>query len=291
MQQFLQTLIFGLSSAGVIAVGAVGLTLSYGVTGFINFSYGELLTVGAFTTIAAVAAGVPLVPAAALAAAAAGTVAVVTSRAFFEPIRSRGPLPLLITSIGVAFILQNVIQIVFSADPQLFPVPLVRPWRVGAVFVPKPQVLVFVIGAATMAAIHLLLRHTLFGRKMRATADNDALARLSGVSTARTIQNTWLVSGGVAGLSGALLGVEQATMRPSSGFQFLLVLFAAVLVGGIGNPYGAALGAVIVGLGIEFGATYVSADYSMAVAFVALVVTLLTRPSGLLPGSRQEARS
>lgn len=291
MEQFAQTLIFGLSTAGVIALGAVGLTLSYAVTGFINFSYGELLTVGAFTTIAAVAAGIPLAAAAAIAAAVAGLVAVATSSALFEPIRARGPLPLLITSIGLAFVVQNLIQIIFSAAPQPFPVPLVRPWRIGALFVPKPQVIVFLIGAAAMAAVHLLLTGTLFGRKMRATADNDALARLSGVSTARTIRNTWLVSGSIAGLAGVLLGVEQATMRPSSGFQFLLALFAAVLVGGIGNPYGAALGALIVGLGIEFGATYVSADYSMAAAFVALVATLLIRPSGLLPGSRQAARS
>ncbi|MDP8957711.1 MAG: branched-chain amino acid ABC transporter permease [Actinomycetota bacterium] len=289
MEQFAQATIFGLALGGVIAVSAVGLTLSYGVTGFINFSYGELLTIGAYATFALAALGLPLLPAALAAVALAGLTSVLVARLFFEPLRDKGVLPLLITSVGVAFILQNLVQIGFGADPQAFPAPLLRPWRLGPVFVPKAQAAIFAVALVTMLALYAMLALTLLGRKMRATAVNDALARISGVNTVATVRITWLVSGLVAGLGGALLGAAQGSLSPTMGFRFLLVVFAATLVGGIGNPYGAMVGAIVVGLGIEYGTTYVSADYGVAVAFVLLVTALLVRPSGILGRSRVAA--
>lgn len=281
MEQLGQTLIFGLATGGVIAVAAVGLTLSYGVTGFINFAYGELLTVGAFTTFALARAGLGLLPSAVLAIAVTGVVSLVIAGVFYEPLRGRGPLPLLITSIGVAFIAQNVVQIAFGASPQPFPVPLLRPWSLGPWFVPRNQAGILVVAVVCMLVIHALLRATLLGRKMRAAAGNDDLARLSGIDTRRVVRVTWLVSGLVAGVGGALLGAAQGTVRPTMGFSFLLVVFAATLLGGIGKPYGAMAGAVVIGVGLELGATYLSADYTYAVAFAALVGVLVFRPGGI----------
>ncbi len=281
METFLQTVIYGLATGSVIAVAAVGLTLSFGVTGFINFGYGEMLTIGAFTTYLLVQAGLPLLPAAVLAVAVGGLVTYVVAQVCYEPLRNRGALALLITSVGVAFVLQNLVQILVGGSPKPFPVPLTEPWRFGEVFVPKLQAGILVVAVLCMAAVHLLLKYTLLGRSMRAAASNDALARLSGINTRRIIGATWVVSGLVAGLGGVLLGASQGNINPTIGFNFLLVVFAAAMLGGIGQPYGAMAGALVIGLGVEFGATYVSADYSQAIAFFVLVLVLLLRPSGL----------
>lgn len=281
MQTLLQTVVYGLATGSVIAVAAVGLTLSFGVTGFINFGYGEMLTVSAFATYLLVAAGLPLVVAALLAILVGGAVTYVVAQLCYEPLRNRGALALLITSVGVAFVIQNLVQMLVGGSPKPFPVPLLEPWRLGEVFVPKLQAGVFVLALLCMLAVHLLLKFTLLGRTMRAAASNDALARLSGLNTRRIIGATWLVSGLVAGLGGVLLGASQGTISPTIGFNFLLVVFAAAMLGGIGKPYGAMGGALLIGLGVEFGATYVSADYSHALAFLVLVLVLLIRPSGL----------
>ncbi len=282
MQVLLQTLIYGLATGAVIAPAAVGLTLSFGVTGFINFAYGEILTIAAYTTFELVGAGLPLPAAAAIAVAVGGGVTWVVARLFFEPLRGRGALPLLITSVGVAFVIQNIVGMTAGGDPQAFPVPLLSPWRLGdLVLIPKLQALIFGLACVAMLAVHLLLRHTLLGRTMRAVASNDSLARLSGIDTRRVVGSTWFVTGLVAGLGGVLLGASQSSITPTMGFQFLLVIFAATMLGGIGRPYGAMIGALVIGLGVELGATYVSADYSYAIAFGALVLGLLLRPQGL----------
>lgn len=282
MQELIQTVVFGLATGGLIAVAAVGLALSFSVTGFINFAYGELLTISAYTAFLLTGAGWHLSAAAGAAVVATGVASVLLARLFYEPLRGRGAMPLLITSIGVSFLLQNLIQIGVGADPRRFPLPLLRPWTVGFVFLPKVQMGIFLIAALCMLLLHLLLKGTLIGLKMRATSDNDALARVSGVDTRRTVLAAWLMAGLFAGIGGVLLGATQITIQPTMGFVFLPALFAAVILGGIGHPYGAMVGGLIVGLGMELGATYVSSDYTVAFAFAALLLGLLLRPQGIL---------
>lgn len=284
MSTFLQTLIFGLATGGVISLSAVGLSLSYGVTRFINFSYGELLTLGAYFTVLLVALGSSLPLAIGLSMVGVGVLGVLLAKLFFDPLMKRGFLALLVTSVGLAFVLQNLVQMTAGSSPIRFPLPLMRPWVLGPVFIPKVPVLVIAVALVTMLAVHLMLRLTLLGKMMRATSDNPALARVSGIKTGRVLSLTWFVSSAIAALGGVLLGMTQIALQPVMGWSFLLVVFAAVLLGGIGSPYGAMLGALIVGLGIELGATYISADYSYAFAFIILVVVLLFRPSGLLGG-------
>jgi len=285
MSALLQTLIFGLATGAVISLSAVGLSLSYGVTRFINFSYGELLTIGAYLTLVAVGLGLPLPLAAIAAMIVVGVVGVLLARLFFDPILQRGFLALLVTSVGLAFVLQNLVRMSFGSTPARFPLPLMRPWRLGDLIVPKVPVLVIVIALVAMFGVHLLLRFTRMGKMMRATSDNAALARASGIVTARVLATTWFLSAAIAALGGVLLGMTQLSLQPIMGWSFLLVVFAAVLLGGIGNPYGAMIGALIVGLGIELGTAYIAPDYGYAFAFLLLVIVLLVRPSGLLKGS------
>lgn len=285
MTELLQTLIFGIATGAVISLSAVGLSLSYGVTRFINFSYGEFLTLGAYLTVLFVGLGLPLPAAILVGMLAVGVTGVVLARIFFDPLMRRGFLPLLVTSVGLAFVLQNLVRMIAGSNPIRFPLPLMRPWHVGALFVPKIPVLVVAVALAAMLFTHLLLTFTRIGKMMRATSDNPALARASGIATARVLAATWFLSAAIGALGGVLLAMTQIALQPVMGWSFLLVVFAAVLLGGIGNPYGAMLGSLIVGLGIELGTSYLSPDYGHAFAFAILVLVLLIRPSGLLRGA------
>jgi branched-subunit amino acid ABC-type transport system permease component len=286
--QFLQTVVFGLVEGSVIAVGAVGLTLSYGVTRFINFAYGEFLTYGAYLAVF-LAGGVlgfslPLPAAALVAVVLVGLLGVAVSRAFFEPIADRGALPLLITSIGVSFVLRNVLQAWVGVDAQQLPVALMRPMELLGVRVTPIELGVVAVGVATMLAIHLLLQRTMLGKQMRATSGNRSLAAVAGIDTTRVVRQTWLVSAAAGGLAGILYAALFSPFRPHVGFGYLIVVFAATLLGGIGRPYGAMLGAFCIGLAMSFGSTYLSASYTRAYAFLILVGVLLVRPEGIRGG-------
>jgi branched-subunit amino acid ABC-type transport system permease component len=281
---FVQTLVYGLALGGTIAVSAVGLTLSYGVTRFINFAYGEFLTLGAYGALALAGSGLALPLAALVSVLLVGAAGVAIARLVYDPLMHRGLLPLLVTSVGVAFVLHNGVRMVAGADPLRFPVPLLRPWNLGGVFVPKEQVATILVALAAMACVHLLLRRTMLGKTMRAVADNPQLARSAGVAAPRVLAATWFLSAAIGALGGILLAVTQVTLAPDMGWRFLLVVFAAVLLGGIGSPYGAMLGGLIVGLGVELGASYVAPDYAYAFAFLLLIGVLLLRPRGLMGG-------
>lgn len=285
ISQFAQVVVFGLINGSVIAVGAVGLTLSYGVTRFINFAYGEFLTYGAFLALlVATVSGAPVYVAAVVAIACVGVLGVAIARIFFKPIRGRGPLPLLITSIGVAFLLRNLMRGVAGASPQSLPVPLIRPISVGSVKISPVGIAVFVVSMLAMGVIHLLLTRTMLGRKMRATSGNRQLARVAGIDTDRVIRRTWFVAAAAGGLAGVLLAVQFPPFRPITGWRFLLVVFAATILGGIGKPYGAMIGSLIVGLAMSLGSFYVSGSYTLAYAFGILVAVLLVRPEGIAGG-------
>ncbi|AHG04852.1 ABC transporter permease [Halobacterium sp. DL1] len=289
LDNLLQTVVFGLIEGSVIAVGAVGLTLSYGVTRFINFAYGEFLTYGAYLTVF-LAGGlfglsVPLPAAAVLAIVVVGLLGVGVSRVFFEPISNRGALPLLITSIGVSFVLRNLLQGWVGVSARQLPIPLMRRTDYfGLVRLTDLELGVIVVSVVTMLAIHLLLQRTMLGKRMRATSGNRALAEVAGIDTTNVVRQTWFISAGAGAMAGILYAVLFSPFRPGVGFEYLIVVFAATLLGGIGRPYGAMLGAVFIGLAMNFGSTYLSANYTRAYAFIILVGVLLFKPEGIRGG-------
>ncbi|MFD1647172.1 branched-chain amino acid ABC transporter permease [Haloarchaeobius litoreus] len=284
----IQTFVFGIVEGSVIAVGAVGLTLSYGVTRFINFAYGEFLTYGAYLTVF-IAGGLfglslPLPAAIAVAVVLVGLLGVLVSRVFFEPISHRGALPLLITSIGVSFILRNLLQGWVGVDARQLPIPLLRRKDYFGVQLTDLEVGVVVVGVVTMLLVHLLLQHTMLGKRMRATSGNRSLAEIAGIDTRRVVRQTWFISAAAGALSGVLYAILFAPFRPGVGFTYLIVIFAATLLGGIGRPYGAMLGAFAIGITMNFGSAFLSANYTRAYAFVILVAVLLVRPEGIRGG-------
>jgi len=268
----------------VIALGSVGLTLSYAVTRFINFAYGEFLTYGAFFAWGLVVVGVALPVAIGLSMVGVGLVGLAISLVFYRPIRERGPIPLLITSLGVALVLRSGLRGFVGTRGKQYPIPLIQPFRFEGLFVGKIDALILVISILTMAGIYALLKYTMLGKTMRATSGNRMLTRVSGIDVDQVIRRTWLISAAVGGLAGIMLAVRFQPFRPIMGWQFLLVVFASTLVGGIGRPIGAMVGAIIIGLTMSLGTTFLSSEYTLGYAFTILVIVLLVRPEGILGG-------
>lgn len=284
MSTFLLGLGFGLVTAAVLAIATVALSLQYAVTNVPNFAHGEIMTVGAFAGYSTLNATHNL-PLAVIAAMASGAViGVGINKLIFGPFRNRNTaaLTLFVLTIAVSLIVQNAVLWIYSGTTLPMPVSEGAPVHVGPFLLTSGQEIIIGSAAAIMVAVHLLLKHTMFGRSQRAVAENPGLAQASGISSARVVNRTWILTGSLAGLAGFILAVTAGGVYPTMGFNFLLVVFAAAILGGIGEPYGAMLGSLVVGVTMEVSALYISSDYKTVVAFFILIVALLLRPQGLI---------
>lgn len=284
MGLILQSAGFGLVTASVLAVAAVGLTLQFGVTNYINFAYGTYLVLGAYLTwTLSSKAHLNFILAALLACVAMGLVAVIVARLVMHHFVSRqAPLfYLLIVTFGLSLIVSNLIEAIWGPGFQTYNLSVGSPLTLGPFSFTPTQLIIMAVAVAAMVAVHLLLTRTTLGKAMRAMSDNKDLAQVSGIDTERVTTWTWFLTGCLAGLAGVALTVTTVSFGPTSADNFLFVIFAAVILGGIGKPYGAMLGALILGIITEVSAVVVSAAYKDDVAFVALIVVLLLRPQGL----------
>ncbi|OYR59584.1 hypothetical protein DJ83_12545 [Halorubrum ezzemoulense] len=278
-----QFLVNGVIVGSTIALAAIGLTLIFGILDFINFAHGEYLTLGAYAALVAnVALGLPFVVAAVVAIPITVVLALAIDRVVFYPLRREGAgaLSLLITSFGLSIILRNAVEMVWSSDPRRFDVGGAEAMAIAGVRITTVQIAIVVVSLVLMIAIHLLLTRTTLGVTMRATASNRSLALSSGVNTERIVTWTWVIGAGLTAIAGVLIGLN-TVVRPSMGFGLLLVMFAAVILGGIGDPYGAMLGGLSIGIAQEVSVAFISASYKPAVAFTIMVVLLLWKPEGL----------
>jgi branched-subunit amino acid ABC-type transport system permease component len=188
---------------------------------------------------------------------------------------------MLVVTLGISLILQNVILAVFSEQFQNYAVNTGTPLHLGPFLFTPLQLGIIALAVVSMLLIHLLLRYTRLGKAMRAVSDSPELARVSGINTRLVINAVWIVTGALAGLSGVVLALNVASFTPTRGFGFLFVIFAAVILGGIGHPYGAMIGALVVGVAMEMSAAFINSEYKTAIAFVILIIALLLRPQGI----------
>ncbi len=296
--QGLQLFVGGLVFSVLLAMAALGLSMIFGTTGLTNFSHGELITFGAI-----VAYGVDALPGAIriggvnLTVVVAVFVAFIASGAFgwlndaalWHPLRRRGTglIAMMIVSIGLSIFLRNVYQFVAGAQARNYSqYSAVKPWEVGPLLITPKEVIVVLIGAVMLIGVSLLLQFTRLGKATRAVADNPALAASSGINVERVISVVWIGGTALAGLSGALLGLTQG-FDYQIGFKLLLLVFAAVVLGGLGTIWGAMLGAFIIGTFIEVSTLIVPAELKFVGALVVLIVVLLIRPQGLLGKSER----
>ncbi len=283
-----QTSLNGLSYGAVYALGAVGLTLVYGILKLVNFAHGDFLTFGAYAAfVVNVTWGAPFVVAILVAIVATALLGLLFEETMWRPMRRRGAglLQLLLMSLGLALILRNLIQMVAGSEVKDLDVDVFETVSFLGLRIGETELVVVVVGVVVLLAVGLLLRYTTIGKQMRALSDSIDLAETSGINTRRVISFTWILAGGLAGLAGALIAAI-ASVKPELGFELLLPIFAVVVLGGIGNAFGALSAGLILGLVIEWSTLVVDARWKLAVGFVVLVVVLMIRPQGIFGKAR-----
>jgi branched-subunit amino acid ABC-type transport system permease component len=276
---------FGLVTASILALAAMGLTLQFGVTNFVNFAYGDFLTLGAYLSwVSNVKLHANIWLSLVLGALGTGVIAALLGRFLLGPFarRFRNLFYVMIVTFGLSLILLNLIQAIWGANYLQYGIKVESPLHLGPFLLSTDQLIIIAIGLGTMLAVHLLLTRTKLGKAMRAMSDDSSLAMVSGINTRAITTFTWFLTGTLAGLAGTVLGLNISSITPAMGETFLFVIFAAVILGGIGRPYGAMLGALIIGLATEVSAIVINAAYKLDVAFALLVLVLLIRPQGLL---------
>jgi branched-subunit amino acid ABC-type transport system permease component len=275
---------FGLVTASILAVAGVGFTLQFGVTNILNLAYGEIMTAAAFVAYLVTSAGISVWLALVAGGAFGAVFSVLLNRALYTPFVRHGTrlFGMFIVTIAVSLIVQNSMLAIFGAN--FFSLSMPRPASVhiaGMVFT-TVQLAIIGVAVVAMLLIHLLLRYTKLGKAMRATATDPDLARNCGIATERVIDLAWAISGALCGLAGVILVMNLTAFTDTTGAQFLIPIIAVAVLGGIGQPYGAMLGALVIGIVSELAAAVISPDYKNVVAFVILVMVLLARPQGIL---------
>ncbi|WP_251341911.1 branched-chain amino acid ABC transporter permease [Haloplanus halophilus] len=271
----------GLVVGSIIAVSALGLTLIFGILNFINIAYGDYMAAGAYVAWAVNAqVGLPLGVAIVVGILTMSVGAVVLDKIVFQHFRSRSPITLLIVSIGVAFFLRNLIRAVWGPSGHFYELPLTANPSVLGIRYSIEQVAIMVTSLVLLVGVYGLLRRTRIGIAMRAASDDRMLSRIRGVDTERLVLYVWLIGGAIAGLGGIMLGLD-AQIRPNMGFTALIPIFAAVILGGIGDPKGAVAGGYTIGVLQEVSVSVIPSEYKFGVGLLALIVGLITRPDGL----------
>lgn len=277
-----QLLVNGIITGALLAVPAIGFTAIFAVLRFPNFAVASHATIGAFAGYGAnVWLGLPAAPSLIFAFVIAGAIGLITDEIALKPLRPHGALTTAIASIALTIVLENMIRFGFGNALRGYDLPLVRDWRIWGVRIGPQQVENLALAVAIMVAVFLALKFTRIGKAMRAVADNPALADLKGIDAAMVGRLVAFAGMGLVGVGGMLFGLG-TSIDPLTGFRFILPIFAAAVVGGLGSIPGAVLGAMIVGMGEELSLLVLSPSYKSAVGFFAIVLVLAFRPRGLL---------
>jgi branched-subunit amino acid ABC-type transport system permease component len=291
--QALQLLVGGIVFSVLLAMASLGLSMIFGTTGLTNFAHGELVTFGALVAylvdqlpgeIRIGGANVTVVVAVIVAFLASAAFGFLQDKALWKPLRGRGTglIAMMIVSIGLSIFLRNLFQYLAGGQNHNYSqYAAVKPWQIGPVLLTPKDLIVALVGIAVLVTVSLLLAFTRIGKATRAVADNPALASSSGINVERVISVVWTGGAALAGLSGVLLGITQG-FDYQLGFKILLLIFAAVVLGGLGTISGAIVGAFIIGIFIEVSTLVVPAELKFVGALVVLIIVLLIRPQGLL---------
>ena len=294
----LQFIADGLIAGSMIGLGAIGITLTYSILRFSNFSHGDLMAWGAYATLSLVTAitaafgavapiwplsfGWPLIVAGVLAMVVTGGLALLLDWLLFARLRAKGQAIIVVmASFGASMALRSLLEFVFTSSPEYFSraIQMAMPVGLGIRITPD-QIVLLLITAALVSAMHLFMTRSQTGREMRAYSQNPALAQVVGIDVVRVVRATWLLGGGLACAAGIMVGVL-VQIRPLMGLDMLLPMFAAAILGGIGSIPGAVLAGLIIGLSEAAAVQLVGAEWRAAVAFVILMGVLLIRPTGL----------
>jgi branched-subunit amino acid ABC-type transport system permease component len=282
----------GIADAAILVLSALAMTLQHSITRHANFAHGAFLTMAAYMMVAFRPFIGNLYALAVIGVALSAALAWGMNTAILQPFRkvTSSLTVFLIVTFAIETIFENGIGVGFGLNYQEITVPTQTANHVGPFHWTPLQELIMVTSIVVVGAVFVVLKFTPFGREQRAVADDPVLARVVGIKANRVISYTWLLTGALAGLAGVALGTTTGTFDNQLGFNFLLLTFAAVIVGGLGRPFGAVIGALIIGVVTALTAYYLSSGYAQVGALIILLLALLVRPQGLLRSAAGELR-
>lgn len=284
MIQLVETLISGLTLGSIYALIALGYTMVYGIAKMLNFAHGDIIMIGAYAVIVSVATlRLPAVVAILISVAVCTLLGVTIEFLAYRPLRQSPPLTVLITAIGVSYLLQNVALLIFGSEqkstPRMFQIPDLK---LGAVTISGVALLTLGVTAVIMIALTLFINKTRMGKAMRAVSEDKEAAELMGISVNKTITVTFAIGSALAAVASIFFGATYVYIKPTTGSMPGIKAFTAAVFGGIGSVPGAMLGGILLGVLEQLSKTYISTLWSDAIVFGVLVLVLVVKPSGLL---------
>jgi branched-chain amino acid transport system permease protein len=297
----IELIIYGIVLGSIIALGATGLSLVYGIIRFANFAHGEFMTAGAYlalflvtvvfswigipdNTFGALSFGWQMVLAFPFSMAGVAFLAILFDRILYYKLRAKesGPVMFAMSALGTSFIIRMIILILWGSDYRFYRPGLMRPALelIWGIKIRPDQILIFGVVLLLVTLLNLFLQRTKMGKAMRATADNMELALVTGIDTERIIIWTWGIGGALAAAGGILYGID-VQLHARMGWHFLIPLFAATILGGIGNIYGVLIGGLIIGIAQQVSTAFLLPTYKLPVAFMIMILILLIRPQGI----------
>jgi branched-chain amino acid transport system permease protein len=286
--QLLNLFVSGIRFGLIVALCSVGLSLIYGTTGLVNFAHGELVTFGALIAylVNTMSTGpqLPFVLAAIIGVAATGLLGAACELGIFRPMvhRRSGAVSRMLVSIGLALFLRYIYEVVFNASPRSFrEFAAPSPVKLGPIELPVRDYVIMAICFVVLVAVGTLLTRSRLGTAVRAVADERELSSASGIDVERVVLLVWISGAALAGLGGIMLGLGSEGVQWNMGFRILLTVFAAVILGGLGSPFGAMAGGLVVGVASQVGTYWLPSDLQFAIALAILILVLLTRPQGI----------
>jgi branched-subunit amino acid ABC-type transport system permease component len=281
---FISAVGFGIVTASILSLAAVGFTLQFGVTNVLNLAFSEIMTASAFLAYLVNRHGAAIWMAMVVAAAGGAVMSLAINRGIYTPFIRKGTklFGIVIVSLGLNLVIQNTVLAISGPGYFTYRAGSSRNFSVLGTHFTTRQLVIIGIAVVAMIGVHVLLKYSRLGKAMRATAANASLARASGVPTGRVVDVAWCLSGVLCGIAGVTLFLNTVSFTASTSSDFLVVIIAAAVLGGIGQAYGAMLGALVVGLAMELSAIWINPAYKTAVAFLVLFLILLARPQGIL---------
>jgi len=288
MEIFAQLLVNGLIAGGTYALAAIGYTMVYSILKFINFAHGSVAMVGAYIAFffSMNFLHVPFVLAFGLSMLFTALLGVAIERLAYRPLRASPKLATLTTAIAVSFVLDAGVMMLMGADIKSYALPVVRGTKIGPVLITPVQGIIIVSSLVFMAGLHVLLTYTKLGKGIRAVADDMRLAQVSGINANVVISVVFAIGSALAAASGTLIGMD-TNLQPTMGFIITVKAFAAVVLGGLGNVYGAIVGGFVIGIVENLGVWVIPPVWKDTIAYGIMILVLLLRPAGLF--GRKEA--
>ncbi|MEA3358060.1 MAG: branched-chain amino acid ABC transporter permease [Thermodesulfobacteriota bacterium] len=282
MTYYVQLVLNGVIAGSIYALFAVGLTMVYGVFRFINFAHGELIALGAYLTLLFTQNifSLPLYYAVFPALIVTISIGLAQERYIYRPLRHGNRISLLIASIGLSYLLRNGIRIVWGSDLMTYGLKPSRGMEFVGLIITQVQVLMVAAAVLFLCGLYFLFTRTMLGKSLRAVADNMELADIMGINMNRVSMTVWTLASVFAGVGGILLALD-TNLEPLMGLTNMIKAFAAMLLGGSGNVWGALLGGLFIGIFENVGVAFFSPGYKDFISFAVIILVLLIRPKGI----------